>query len=100
MPVSGDPPVIDLRDAVARWVRSGRERWPAIQLDEKAFRSHLLAVGQHAPAFPLDAFLAAACAVGDPAALAAFDRELIAQVPGMIRRIDASDAFGVEICQA
>jgi RNA polymerase sigma-70 factor (ECF subfamily) len=52
-----------------------------------------------APPFPTDAFLAAACAQGDAAALRAMDDEVLSRVPDMIRRVDASPAFAGEVRQ-
>ena len=44
------------------WVAQARARWPALVLGEAEFRSYLEAVGRPAPVFPVDAYLAAACA--------------------------------------
>jgi RNA polymerase sigma-70 factor (ECF subfamily) len=83
----------------AAWVESARARWPSIELSESAFVAHLRAVDRSAPVFPLDMYLAAACAARDPAALRVLDDELIARVPAALRRLDAADAFATEICQ-
>ena len=49
--------------------------------------------------YPADVFLAAGCLAGDPAALAAFDREMLATARGAIRSIDGSETFVDEACQ-
>jgi RNA polymerase sigma-70 factor (ECF subfamily) len=84
---------------LARWVGEARVRWPLIVFGEADFRRHLDGTGRTAPAFPTDAFLAAACAVGDEAALRALEDEFVARVPEMIRRVDASPAFTADVCQ-
>ena len=81
------------------WVAQARARWPALVLGEAEFRSYLEAVGRPAPVFPVDAYLAAACAAGESAALRVFEEELILRVPEMIRRVDPGVAFAGDICQ-
>jgi RNA polymerase sigma-70 factor (ECF subfamily) len=80
---------------VAPDLRIAHERWPEIALDDAAFHARFSV----APAFVCDAFLAAACAARDEAAIRALDAELLAQVPAMVRRIDSDPAFGAEIAQ-
>jgi RNA polymerase sigma-70 factor (ECF subfamily) len=85
--------------APAAWVAQARARWPEIEFGEAEFTAHLRAIGRSAPAFPVDTYLAAACAAGDPAALRVLDDDLTAHVPAIVRRVDSADAFAAEICQ-
>jgi RNA polymerase sigma-70 factor (ECF subfamily) len=87
-------------EAVASWIADARERWPRIALDADAFAKHLASLDRAAPAFAADAYLAAACAADDPAALRVLDDEIVARVPSMVRRVDATPAFGDEMAQA
>ncbi len=82
-----------------RWVSEARDRWPLLAFGAADFRRHLDALGRSTPVFPADTYLAAACAAGDAAAMRVLDEELVARVPAMIRRIDASPAFGADVCQ-
>jgi RNA polymerase sigma-70 factor (ECF subfamily) len=77
-------------------IREARARWPAIALGEEAFRARLAG---RIPAFPVDAYLAAACAAGDAAAIRALEDGFLSSVPAMVRRLDASEAFAAEILQ-
>jgi RNA polymerase sigma-70 factor (ECF subfamily) len=94
-----DEPTRPPADLPAVWLSEVRQRWPAIALNEQGFRTHLARVERPCPVFPLDTYLAAACAAGDPAAIRALEQEFIARVPAFVRRIDSSDAFAVEISQ-
>lgn len=85
--------------ALRAWVDEAHARWPRIALDEGAFARHLDGLGRTTPAFPIDAYLAAACAASDPAAVRAFEDEHVARVPDAIRRVDGSAAFVGEIVQ-
>jgi RNA polymerase sigma-70 factor (ECF subfamily) len=81
--------------------REGTARWPEIEIDPELMARHLgrLSPEREGPAGPSERFLVAACIAGVPAALVAFDRDLIAQVPRFIARIDNSPAFGAEVAQ-
>ena len=68
---------------------------PAVTAKIEATRPAPCAGAQHAA----DLELAAACAHGDAAALAAFDREHLSQVGAFIARIDADPAFAEEVRQ-
>jgi RNA polymerase sigma-70 factor (ECF subfamily) len=85
---------------LAVWQPDVRGKWPSIALTESAFRAHLARLHRPGPEFPLDAYLAAACAAGDPAAIRALDEEFVARVPSFVGRIDGSNAFAAEIAQA
>ncbi|MGD0524550.1 MAG: sigma factor-like helix-turn-helix DNA-binding protein [Polyangiaceae bacterium] len=84
---------------LAAVVREARARWPGIAADEEVLRRHLEVVGRRSPPYPVDAFLAAASAAGDAAALRAVEGEIVARIPEMVRRVDPSAAFGGEIGQ-
>jgi RNA polymerase sigma-70 factor (ECF subfamily) len=86
-------------DSLPGWVAQAQARWPRLSLGEADFRRHLEALGQGAPAFPTDAYLAGACATGDAAALRVLEDEHIGRVPEMIRRVDPSAAFAADVCQ-
>jgi RNA polymerase sigma-70 factor (ECF subfamily) len=84
-----------------------REAWPAIGADPRAFLADLaerLPQGAEAEE-ALDAievrdlYLAWACVAGDPAALEAFDRAILSQVPAFVARVDSSPAFADEVLQ-
>lgn len=96
-----------LEQALLDLVRGGREAWPAIALAPEDFVRHL---ARHRPAdadpvlylstvHVRDLFLACACGSGDAAALAEFDRTLLAQVPGFLGRLAASPAFVDDVKQ-
>ena len=78
------------------WQR-GRSAWPGVELARDAFAAHLAAVGagEHAS----DLYLAAACVARDPAALAAFDRDILAAARAAIGAIDDAQAFVDEALQ-
>lgn len=80
-------------------VREAHARWPQVALDAAAFGAHLLAIGSAAPAYPLDAYVAAACAAGDAAALRVIDEEWISGIADVVRRVDPSSVFANEISQ-
>jgi RNA polymerase sigma-70 factor (ECF subfamily) len=84
---------------VGRWIEEARGKWPHVALGEPDFRRYLTALGVSVLAFPNDAYLAAASAAGDVAALRALEEEYFSQVPGMLRRIDGSPEFAANVCQ-
>jgi RNA polymerase sigma-70 factor (ECF subfamily) len=76
----------------------GRAAWPDVALDRDAFEAHCRAhdaSDEHAT----DLYLACACALGVDAAIAAFDRVFLREVPLYIARIDASPAVATELQQ-
>lgn len=78
----------------------GRARWPQVNLSLADFRAHVLAsgggpVGTNSG----DLYLAAACAHGHPAAVQAFEREVLGQVGGSLRSLDPSREFADEVIQ-
>ncbi len=74
-------------EITAAW-DAGRAAWPGVTLDRERFAVH---AGKLEPGaaqrFPADVYLAAACLTSDPAAIAAFDRELVAAARGAIHEI-------------
>lgn len=84
---------------LAACVRDAHARWPGIAIGEDALRRHLSSLGQAAPPFPADVFLAAACAEGDAAALRVVESDIVSRIPDMVRRVDGSAAFASEIGQ-
>lgn len=87
------------RELDAAW-DAGRAAWPGVQIDRARFAAHVARLEAHAAAkFPADLYLAAACRAGDPAAIAAFERELLTGARAAIRSIDRSEPFVDEACQ-
>lgn len=85
----------------AGW-EAGRARYADVALTLPEFAAHVAqrevpgdALARHAP----DLYLAAACASGDPAALATFERELVSVAHGAIRAVGKDAAFVDEACQ-
>jgi RNA polymerase sigma-70 factor (ECF subfamily) len=86
-------------ETAAGWVAAARARWPSLALDAAGLLAHLARVGCAAPAHPIDACLAAACAAGDAAAIRALEEEVVGRAADAARRVDASPAFRAEIAQ-
>jgi RNA polymerase sigma-70 factor (ECF subfamily) len=94
------------RRLTALW-ESGRSAWPGVALSAPAFVQKLaahLSAEEDAENFfralhASDLYLAGACAQGDSAALASFDRSILSQVPSFVSRMDPSPAFADEIRQ-
>jgi RNA polymerase sigma-70 factor (ECF subfamily) len=74
----------------------GKAAWPGVALDADVFAARCAEL-DHEP--HTDLYLACACTDGAPAAVAAFERHLIAEVPAYIARLDASAAFADEVRQ-
>lgn len=79
----------DAEEALAKLITTAREAWPAIELDETAYLEHL---AQHltadttlAAVHAADLWLAFACVLRDPAALAAFEQTVLARVPAVLK---------------
>jgi hypothetical protein len=83
----------------AAW-HAGRSAWPAIALERTRFEAFAAGLaGEAASRFSADVYLAAARLGGDPAALAAFDREILSAGRAAIAAIDAGAAFVDEAVQ-
>src|SRR5262245_22986013 len=106
---SGSRPAdrIALEQRLTSLWESGRSAWPGLELPAPVWVRHLAA---HLPAeedaegflasvHASDLYLACACALGDPAALVAFDRSILSQVPSFLSRVDSSPAFVDELRQ-
>ncbi len=96
-----------LGEALGGALGRARRRWPGVELGGEAFAAELgrRAAGGGDPAAALaalhaeDLYLALACARGDRAALAHFDRELLGQIGAFVAGIDASPSFADEVRQ-
>jgi RNA polymerase sigma-70 factor, ECF subfamily len=87
-------------DSVSNAWHAGQAAWPDVVLTLDAFASHISALHIEAlERFPADLYLAAACLSGDQAAIAAFDRELIAGARSAIQAIDSRQSFVDEAVQ-
>lgn len=102
-----DPPAApDLEQRLRGLWERGRAAWPDVELAAADFVRHLARHRREGeePAFldelnASDVYLAGACAQGVKAALDAFDRAVLTNVPGFVARIDASPAFADEVRQ-
>jgi RNA polymerase sigma-70 factor, ECF subfamily len=87
-------------DLVAR----GRGAWPQLGVAERAFRTYVAErVGADVDPASIhaeDLYLACGCALGDPAAIAAFDAGYRDQLRGFVARVDAPAVVRDEACQA
>ena len=80
--------------------RAGRAAWPDVVLDEVRFSAHAAGLDPDAAVrYPADIYLAAACLARDPAAIAAFDRDILSAARASIAAIDASPSFVDEVMQ-
>jgi RNA polymerase sigma-70 factor (ECF subfamily) len=76
--------------------QAARAAWPDVDVGETEFSSYVTermdsakAAGAHAPLRTADLYLACACARGDAAALAAFERAFFAEIPRAMKRARA-----------
>lgn len=94
--------IADLEQRLAALHEVGRRAWPAVPLPPEALAAHL---GRHAPASgdggealrayldsvaAADLYLACACGRGEPAALGAFERAYLAELPSLLAGIALS----------
>jgi RNA polymerase sigma-70 factor (ECF subfamily) len=89
-------------DTVANALAQGRAAWPDVALDDDAFAARVAAVTAEDPgalAHAADLYLACACAAGAPAALAAFERAFVKDVPRFVDRFRAGASFADEVAQ-
>jgi RNA polymerase sigma-70 factor (ECF subfamily) len=78
-------------DPVEELWRAGRAAWPDVEIPKDAFAAHLDGrgpVGDHAT----DLYLACGCALGLPAAIAAFDRGFVVGVARHLRTLNLTAA--------
>ena len=81
---------------------TGRAAWPEVALTPVQLAAHLERLGiSPAAEHPhvADLYLACACTTGNPAAIAAFDRELTPVMRAAVRKIDAAAHFVDEVMQ-
>lgn len=80
-----------------------RQRWPALTLSQEAFASEVTAFDVDPGASDTalaDLVLACACLLGDRAAMACFERDVMAGVAAAVRRVDGRDDQIDEVRQA
>ena len=96
-----DPAAVARADAeLARAVATARTRWPTVRLPDDEFAAYVAARidpgddahAQLASRHLDDLYLAFGCTVGDPAAVAAFDHEILRDLPRALRRGDLDQA--------
>jgi RNA polymerase sigma-70 factor, ECF subfamily len=87
---------------VDTWCEAGRARWPRVTVASAQLAAHLARHGIDAStphAHAEDLYLASACTVGDAAALAAFDAELVPVMRAAVRRLQNAEDFVDEVVQ-
>jgi RNA polymerase sigma-70 factor (ECF subfamily) len=100
-------PTSRLETTLAALLSAGRAAWPDVRVPDDVFLRHLAerlpADGDAAATLEqthaADLYLACGCAHGDPAAIAAFERELMPQVALFLDRADALPEFTDELKQ-
>jgi RNA polymerase sigma-70 factor (ECF subfamily) len=88
--------------ALAAAMERGRTLWPAIDLPPERLAAHVQAqeIGERAVwGRGADLYLVAACAQGDPAAIAAFEKDYLTNVPAYVSRLQVSEEMLEELCQ-
>ncbi len=83
-------------------VAAARAAWPRVKLADAEFVRYLEARAADVDVASLhasDLYLAAACAAGDPVALAAVDRDFFSELPAMVERTGAPRAVGEDAAQ-
>ena len=94
---------VEQEDALALWLEAASQRWPEITVSADELDRHLASLEIAAlpvPPHAADLVLACACARGDGAAIALFDREMAGVIRNAARRIDDSVDFSDEVAQA
>ncbi len=99
-------PAAGVGELLARALDDARAAWPGVELPAEAFVQHL---AKFLPAKPdvaavavlqaSDLYLACACARGDKAAIALFDKHLLPKAVEAVRGVDASGPFVDEVKQ-
>lgn len=89
-------PGADLEHTLARAIEDARATWPTVAISDDAFLHHLAGALRHGAARSVDdwlargtvsdLYLACGCALGDPAALAAFDAHYLDGLDAVLRR--------------
>jgi RNA polymerase sigma-70 factor (ECF subfamily) len=92
--------VVSVDDELQAAFARARAAWPGVAMSWERFRE---VAARHLPdADPghlADLYLASACADGDATAWQLLDHHLLSAIPVLLRRIDASAAFGDEVRQ-
>lgn len=89
-----------MTDVLERAYAAGLTAWPDVVLEREVFATHVAAVEAKAlEEFGADLYLAAACATGQAAALAAFERVCSPAARRAIQAIDHDSAFVDEAVQ-
>src|SRR5260221_7085699 len=86
---------------------AGRAAWPDVEVRPSVFVRYVADRLEPSRALDValetlrvgDLYLACACTSGNRVALAHFDREFLAKVPGALGRLDSSPAFVDEVLQ-
>ena len=92
-------------EAIVRALHSrGVAAWPSVKLELAAYTSHLASLtGDDDPTLATlhgeDLYLACACALGDGAAIAIFEKEFLSQVPAYIARTTTDPQVVDEVLQ-
>lgn len=97
----------ELEEKLAAMHLAGQAQWPNVALPAVRFAAHLARVLEPMAVSPApfdeinaaDLYLAAACSEGDPAALALFDRTILAQASAAAAQVDPSPSFADEVRQ-
>lgn len=79
--------------------QDARAAWPGVEVAPEVFAARAAAAPGGAPVRPADLYLAVACETGDPAALAAFERAMIAPLRGILSRAEHDRAVVDEVLQ-
>lgn len=95
------PRSVAASDPVLTWLRDGRRVHSDVALDEVTFRAAVAArpPGDDAGVQGADLYLAVACAAGDPAAVAIFEREHLAKVGAWLKLGAGHDEVVAEVRQ-
>jgi RNA polymerase sigma-70 factor (ECF subfamily) len=86
-------------DPVAEAIASARAAWPGVEVAPARFRAFLAGRGEPAALHLADLYLACACADGDPAAIAAFDRTHQAMIDRAVAATGATRAERADVAQ-
>lgn len=84
-------------ERVAALIAAGRAAWPGVEVDEGAFAEYLAAREPAEAARAGDLYLACGCARGDPAAVAAFLREMAPHIEAAVLGLGADPAQADEV---
>src|SRR5262245_51705109 len=88
--------------AIAAAWQVARAAWPAVALERARFAAFVADKRAAGPGVALcldDLYLACACSDGDPAALAAFDRDLAATIDHAVGTVGATAAERADVAQ-